>query len=654
MTTPLHPDQLEVGHHVGPWRIVGSLGAGGFGRVFKVERGGHVYALKIALRPAGPHAAEEEDVNGRLSREVAALLACAPHSNLPRVHAVDRWPAPPDGYFFHVTDYVDGETFHEWRWRVKPSAAHLLTVYTEVVRVVADLHRRGVHHRDLKADNLLIRRVDERPVLIDLGTARIPGASTLTVGVAPASPHLLPPECVAFLREGSWKSGANFDAGVPGDLYALGALLYESLTDGYAFDPRLPYDRLLPAIETVVPRAPHEVNPKVPQALGDIAMRLLSKRPEDRYSSTETLLQALWEAAKDKRHQEWKLSLDIPVDREAPLVDRGVVSLSQFPGTAGPVHESEPVPDRVATPGPSTELPPSPDASVPGEETPLDVPLLSGARRHRIAGLLGLGVLLLGLLVFGLFRSVPSTRRPAVPLDSEKGSSSVTPTPSLPDASVLAVASAPDAGDSPEEAASAPVQDAERVAATPTTVKPLRTDGGVLRKFAGAAAAACVGASCGGGTGRIRSEGDTHDPCPRGAAKAMRELKIPPQGVSLWTSAVEDQYVGFVPISPGLRSMRIDSFPPWGGRGGEHRMKVRIIFGKTRTRFLVTEVTKADGTILPVCMDYISDEDRLPGFESQPPRPGSRTPPDTATVRQVPGHLQYVVPVQSFVNVDEG
>ncbi|WNZ64448.1 protein kinase [Myxococcus sp. MxC21-1] len=181
-----------------------------------MERAGRHYSLKMALRPAGLHAAEEEDINGRLAHEVAALLACAPHPNLPALHAVDRWPEPPDGYLYFVTDYIDGETFHEWRWRVKPTAAHLLTVFTEVVRVVADLHRRGVHHRDMKGDNVLIRREDERPILIDLGTVRLPGATTLTVGVAPAAPHLLPPECVAFLREGTGSRGPTSTRAFPG------------------------------------------------------------------------------------------------------------------------------------------------------------------------------------------------------------------------------------------------------------------------------------------------------------------------------------------------------------------------------------------------------------------------------------------------------
>lgn len=619
MTTPLHPDQLEVGHSVGPWRIVGSLGAGGFGRVFKVERGGNVYALKLALRPANQHASDEEDVNGRLAREVAALLACAPHPNLPRVHAVDRWPEPPDGYLFHVTDFVDGETFHEWRWRVKPTAAHLLTVYTEVVRVVADLHRRGVHHRDLKADNLLIRRLDERPILIDLGTARIPGASTLTVGVAPASPHLLPPECVAFLREGSWKTGANFDAGIPGDLYALGALLYESLTDGYAFDPRLPYDRLLPAIETVVPRAPKDINPKVPSSLSDIAMRLLSKRPEDRYSGTETLLQALWDSAKDKRHADWKVSLDVPADAEASGMDRGVVSLSQFPVSALGAATSAEV---LEPSGQSTA------AASPVKPT-------APARRRRTGAVLGLGALLLGFLIFGLARMTPDRPPPAVAPVSEKGSSSVTPTPSLPDAAVLAVASSPDAGVS---AAVEPTPTAPPEAAT-ASVKPLRGDGGVMRKIAGAAVAACVGVACAGGNANTRN--DQGEPCPAGAKEAMKALnnagEVPMEGVYLKESERREIGIREGPIQGIVHeaSSRRAQLPIGTILRG------RAVFDPTDTRLLFTEATLPNGKVVPICMEYYDMESYRLGWE---PHPGWSE--DTATVRYLPIQLFGVVAVR--------
>ncbi|MBZ4334444.1 serine/threonine-protein kinase [Corallococcus sp. AS-1-12] len=615
MSTPLHPDQLEVGHHVGPWRIVGTLGAGGFGRVFKVERSGNVYALKLALRPANQHASDEEDVNGRLAREVAALLACAPHPNLPRVHAVDRWPEPPDGYLFHVTDFVDGETFHEWRWRVKPSAAHLLTVYTEVVRVVADLHRRGVHHRDLKSDNLLIRRLDERPILIDLGTARIPGASTLTVGVAPASPHLLPPECVTFLREGSWKSGANFDAGIPGDLYALGALLYESLTDGYAFDPRLPYERLLPAIETVVPRAPKDINPKVPSSLSDIAMRLLSKRPEDRYSGTETLLQALWDAAKDKRHADWKVSLDVPAAPDEAGLDRGVVSLSQFPGSAPP---------------PTAQ----PRESAPWEPS-LPAQAVEPKRRRRNGAVLALGALLLGFLIFGLARLTPARPPPVVAPVSEKGSPSVTPTPSLPDAAVLAVASSPDAGVSAAVEPTPPVS----TAVAPPSVKPLRADGGVMRKIAGAAVAACVGASCAGGS--ANAPRDRSEPCPAGAKEAMLELR---SGHMAWDGLWLKESQRFeLEIREGpIQGIVHNAAARRGALPIGTVVKGRAVFDPLITRLLFTQAILPDGRVFPICMEYFDVDGTQIGHAVN----SQGYSPDTPTTRWIPNQLYGVVGVK--------
>lgn len=336
-TSPFHPDQLGPGSLVGPWRVLEPLGAGGFGRVFKVEHSeepGEAYTLKVALRPVGSHDPEEEDVNGRLSREVAFHMA---YETGRRVRMMDHWPTP-DGYFYFVSDFVEGETFHEWLWRVQPTAAHLLAVFTEVVRVVGELHRRGVCHRDLKGDNILIRAADERPFLLDYGAARMPGMVTLTVGVPPASPHLLAPECIAFLGQGTWEQGAHFDPGIPGDMYALGALLYEALTDGYAFDPKLPYDKLVLAIATKVPSAPCVLNPKVPRTLSDIAMRLLAKSPADRHANTDELLQVLWDAAKEKKLADWQRSLAPPPETADPSNDVRDVSAGE---QAGPDEDEE-------------------------------------------------------------------------------------------------------------------------------------------------------------------------------------------------------------------------------------------------------------------------------------------------------------------------
>ncbi|NTX55880.1 serine/threonine-protein kinase [Myxococcus sp. CA039A] len=673
---PFHPDQLSPGSVVGPWNVVASLGAGGFGRVFKVERGGRFYTMKMALRPAGPQVSEEEDVNGRLSHEVATLLACAPHPNLPRVHAVDRWPEPPEGYLFFVTDFIDGETFHEWRWRVKPSAAHLLSVFTEVVRAVSDLHRRGLHHRDVKGDNLLIRREDERPFLIDLGTVRMPGATTLTVGVAPASPHLLPPECVAFLREGQWEQGARFDAGIPGDLYALGALLYESLTDGYAFDPRLPYDRLLPAIETVTPRAPHVVNPKVPPALGDIALRLLAKRPEERYAGTEALLQALWEVAKEKRQPAWKVSLDRPPDPESPrdveadtprvrMVPELVRSSESHPHTPEP-EESRPPEESVAEAllvAPLVE-----DSVAAGSEvvTPVESPRAERTPARRSRGwTIGVGVVALLVICFaavGLARREPSpSSMQAVvppPPPAEKGSSVVTSRP--PHTPVTAASSSPPrvVEVTPEAPLQAPVLKVERAVEATNEVSPsARKRSSVSSTLGKTAAVACLAGACAGGAPQVRTTSPEQE-CPQSTIEVMTKMgwKLP--------SVVTDGRLWLIPRFDGRRLIPV---PPEGpitayaaekpilGYGGVvddagdpiafpvgTRFQGTLFHGKERYFGWFTEAELPDGRRVPLCLQitwYGRKELGVPYDPSSTPELKLTEPQLTVTATRYLGRL---------------
>uniref|UniRef100_UPI00286A504A serine/threonine protein kinase n=1 Tax=Archangium sp. TaxID=1872627 RepID=UPI00286A504A len=223
MTDALHPDHLRLGDKIGPWRIVRVLGRGGSSRVFKVERDGYPYTLKMALRPLSEFKeglseeqyAEDMSAYRQLAREAAALFTYSSHPSLLRLYAVDFWPNPHRGYAFLVTDYVDGDTWHEWRWRKPSHAAGLVDTFSDVVRAVGVLHARGVYHRDLKAENLLIRRSDGRPFLIDFGTVRLPGALTQTMGVPDGALHLLPPELIAYTRTKAHERGEPFHGGVP-------------------------------------------------------------------------------------------------------------------------------------------------------------------------------------------------------------------------------------------------------------------------------------------------------------------------------------------------------------------------------------------------------------------------------------------------------
>jgi serine/threonine protein kinase len=327
-TDAFHPDHLKPGDMVGPWRIVESMGTGNFGHTFKVELDGELFTLKMAVRPAAElpqetleieEALERWQVDGRMCHEGAILLANTRHPGLPLLRAVGRWPHFRRGYFFIITDHVSGEPFHQWRVRNRPDAAQLVDLFLDVVRGVARLHARGVFIRDFKSEHIIISSEDSKPVVVDLGSAWLPGGSSLTVGLAPMTPHTMPPECVAFLREGAGKPGTRFSADAAGDLYQLGVFMYEALTECWPFDPRFPMKELLTAILTVLPRAPHRLNPAVPPSLSRVVMRLLEKRPEHRYESAEVLLQALWDASKERSSPAWRMSLELPPEGPPPM-----------------------------------------------------------------------------------------------------------------------------------------------------------------------------------------------------------------------------------------------------------------------------------------------------------------------------------------------
>jgi len=426
MTDPLHPEHLQPGQTVGPWHIVEVLGLGGSSRVFKVEREGHPYTLKMALRPLSDSQeelseeqyVEEKSAYRKLAREAAALFSYASHPNLLRVYAVDFWPDPTRGYPFLVTDFVDGDDWHRWRWRTSHNAVLLVDTFSDVVRTVGALHVRGVYHRDLKAENLLIRRSDGRPFLIDFGTVRLPGTLTKTLGIPDGVLHLLPPELLAYTRTAALKRGRPFQGGAAADLYALGVLLYQGLTNLHPFDPELPDKELLTAIASVPPTAPHLLNPLAPRALSDIAMRLLEKKPEDRYPSAEALLQALEKVAERGRQSPaWKVPLFTPEERPSEPEPKEVVVPPAPP----------PEPAREAT----GEAPHPQDAGTQTEERK-EAPAAAGHPRHTRWPL----VLFASLTVLGLaLWLVHSTLAPppeALPPGSQKGSPPVSTSRSTP------------------------------------------------------------------------------------------------------------------------------------------------------------------------------------------------------------------------------
>lgn len=354
MTKRFHPDLLQPGDMVRHYRVVRRLGSGGFASVLLVEDEGRPYTLKIAARPPGDDDEAQEDE--RAFRE-AVSLGHFRHPNLLMVRELGRWPDMEGGHFFFVTDYVPGSTFNAWRWRTQAPLHRLVGVASELALVMAELHERGVCHRDIKADNVLVRDEDDKPFLIDFGAVFLPGAYRLTRGLPPVTFHNMSPEVAAFLRGGAWEEGVNFPANPAVDLYAFGALLYEALTDCHPFNPRLPAETLLLAIEFLPPVEPVRLDPRVPPGLNELVMRLLAKAPEQRPPGARAVHEELVRMLEREGETEaWMAPYAFPTTRggDAPLLLPGESIVSAGNGPS-PLPEKDPLVDS-ATAGPgSTE-----------------------------------------------------------------------------------------------------------------------------------------------------------------------------------------------------------------------------------------------------------------------------------------------------------
>ncbi|HYO51729.1 MAG TPA: serine/threonine protein kinase, partial [Archangium sp.] len=121
------------------------------------------------------------------------------------------------------------------------------------------------------------------------------------------------------------------------DLYGLGVLLYQGLTDMHPFNPELPDEQLVAAIATVPPEPPHLLNPLAPLSLSHIAMKLLEKKPEARYPDTEALLQALGKASdKERKSPAWKVPLTQPGGPAEATLEEKKERIARPPESAQP------------------------------------------------------------------------------------------------------------------------------------------------------------------------------------------------------------------------------------------------------------------------------------------------------------------------------
>src|SRR5262245_22762904 len=265
--------------HVPGYEILGELGRGGMGVVYKARHLALKRTVALKMLAAGhPHPAER--ARFRAEAEAVARLQ---HPNIVQIHEVGE----ADGRPFLALEYVAGGSLAE-RLAGRPvppaDAARLAAALAEAMHLA---HRRNLVHRDLKPANVLLAgRVDTpvgrcQPKVTDFGLVRQLDADSGQTfdGVVMGTPSYMAPE----QAEGRARS-----AGPAADVYALGAILYECLTGRPPFRGATPLETL----EQVCgrePAAPSSLNRQVPRDLETICLKCQRKQPEKRYSSAREL-----------------------------------------------------------------------------------------------------------------------------------------------------------------------------------------------------------------------------------------------------------------------------------------------------------------------------------------------------------------------------
>ncbi|WP_224243917.1 serine/threonine-protein kinase [Hyalangium gracile] len=181
-------------------------------------------ALKLALHPEDP----------RFARE-AHLLSRLCHPSVPRLRGSGTWQSP-DGtpYPWLAMEWVEGVPLYHWASHPDVSSRECFRVLAQLARALQALHDLGAVHRDLKGENVLVRRSDGRAMLTDFGLGTYPGAERLTPPAAClGTPLYRSPEAGLFELNRRRHRSASYLHTPADDLYALGMTACRLLTGEY-------------------------------------------------------------------------------------------------------------------------------------------------------------------------------------------------------------------------------------------------------------------------------------------------------------------------------------------------------------------------------------------------------------------------------------
>ncbi|NUS96038.1 MAG: serine/threonine protein kinase, partial [Gemmatimonadaceae bacterium] len=298
MTDPLQDRVVAaIGHQ---YDLQGEIGRGGMSVVYRARdmRLNRTVAIKVLP----PELAYDPAIRTRFTRE-AQTSAQLSHANIVPIYDVGE----RDGLAYFVMGMVTGGNLAEHLAREpRQPIEEVRRLLCEIADALAYAHVRGVIHRDIKPDNILLDADRGRAMVTDFGIARAMEAGTrLTLtGIAVGTPTYMSPEQALGEREVDGRS----------DIYSLGVVAYEMLTGRVPFTAGNSMALLLKHVGERPPSIA-ELRPDAPKALREVIERAMMKTPEDRWPTAVAFRDAL---AADRAPASWRAEPREPVRYASP------------------------------------------------------------------------------------------------------------------------------------------------------------------------------------------------------------------------------------------------------------------------------------------------------------------------------------------------